>query len=314
MKAFNCKHSLLLVALLLAGTALSANEAEKSLHKEFKTNNSTVLSMDLKFSELNVTTWDQDQAVFDVSIVVNHKDGSKAEKILDLINVEFEKNGNTITVEVVFNEKFNKIKWGESSNFEVIIDAKIPSDINFDLENKFGSVTINELSGIVSIVNYHGSLNIDRLLGNEIDLELHHSDTRITEIGNATVELNFGSMHVVKAGDLNLEAGYAECKIGTTKNLSAEINQSDLEINKITSNFSEIDIENNMGSVEIGIDKNAGFKFSCEMQMGSINIPKFDKVENKKNYMSRTIKATHGNGQSTITLEGQMGNFDISFK
>lgn len=314
MKALNCKSGLILLALLIAGSSLFAQKAEKDLHKEFKTNKSSTLSMELKFCDFNAETWDKNQAVFDVLITVEHNDKAKAEKILDMIKVVIDQDGNDISVEVKMDKKFSNTKWGKSKKIKIKIDAKIPADINFELDNNFGSVTITELTGKISIENNFGSLVIDRLLGKEIYLELNYGSARFTELANASVELNFGSLDVQTASNLGLELNRGSCNIGSLVNLDAEINMGSLEISKVAATFKLIEIENNMGSVEVGIDRDAGFLFTGEMQMGSLDYPKLDNLVKSKNRMNLSVRGTYGDGRSVINVEGNMGSIEIKLK
>ena len=89
---------------MFGATSLFAKEIKKTLSKEFKTNSSTVISMETKFSELTVETWNKNVASFDVTIVVEHNDEEKAQKMLDLFTVEFDQDGNEITVETKVKE------------------------------------------------------------------------------------------------------------------------------------------------------------------------------------------------------------------
>ncbi|MEA1878120.1 MAG: hypothetical protein U9N86_14825 [Bacteroidota bacterium] len=314
MKALNCKSGLIFLALLIAGSSLFAQKVEKDLHKEFKTNKSSVLSMDLKFCDFNAETWNKNQAVFDVLITVEHNEKAKAKKILDMIKVVIDQDGNDISVDVKMDKKFSNTNWGKSKKIKIQIDAKIPAHINFELENNFGSVTVTELTGVVSIENNFGSLAIDRLLGTEIDLELNYGSARFTELADASVELNYGSIDIKTAANLDLELNNGKCNIGSLNNIDAEINMGSLELGKVAATFKLISIENNMGSVEVGIDRDAGFLFTGEMQMGSLEYPKLDNLVKSKSKMNLSVKGTYGDGRSLVNVEGNMGSIEIRLK
>lgn len=314
MKALNCKPVIFLVTLLFLGSGLYAKEVKKNFQKEFKTNQSSSINLDLKFTDLQVTTWNQDQAVFDVTLVAEHEDEASANKILDMLRVEFNQSGNEIVVITRFDDKLSKGEWGKSKKFKVIIDAKIPAGIHFILDNSLGSASISELSGEVSIDNNFGSLVIDRLTGNEIELELNYGEVRISKLANAQVELNYGSLEVKDAGDLELESNFASCKLGAVNNLSAEVNMGDLEVDLVRKGFKLVEIENSKASVVLGIDKEAGFKLDASMVMGDLECPPLnDQVKSKKN-MGQKITGSHGNGNAAISLKGSMGSIEVQLK
>ena len=109
MKALNFKPVIFVLAALLGAGSLQAQEVKKTLKEEFKTNKSTVLDMDIKFSELTVETWDKDQAVFDVTIIAESSDESLAKKNLDMMDVTMTKDGNTIKIVTEIDDKFGKV-------------------------------------------------------------------------------------------------------------------------------------------------------------------------------------------------------------
>lgn len=314
MKALNCKPILFFLALVISGSSLFAKEVKKNLHKEFQTSKSSTLIMDVKFSELFVESWDKNLVSFDVEITVEHNDESKAAKMLDMIDVVMVQNGNEISFETEFNAKFSKKDWGKSKRFKVKITAKVPADIKFELDNTFGSTSITELTGEVHLENSFGSLVVDRLSGNDISVELTNGDVKIQELADASVEVSYGSLRIEKAANLDLEVNFGDSFIGEVNNLSAEVNMGELTVNKVAASFKTLDVECNQGSVDIGIDRKAGFELTASMRMGSIDYPELDNLEKSGNSMNRTVTGTHGNGNSSVDLEGNMGNIKIRLK
>ncbi len=315
MKALNCKIKILLAMFILAGTGLYAQEVEKELHKEFETNKSTVLNIDSKFCELTIKNWDKDQAVFDVTIKTKHSDKTKAKKMLDLITVEFEKNGNDIHVETIIDNKFSKGDFGKNKKFSINIVANVPSYISLDIETKFGSTAIGEISGDMDLEMSFGSMEIEQLHGSETSITVNHGDLSIGKIANAEIGLNFGSIHIQNAESLDVDLNQGELTMVTVNNLIAEVNMGSLIAKMISPSFKIIDIEVNMGNVELGIDENAGFTIEAEMKMGSIDVPKeLGKVMKSKNALNSSLSGKYGNGKSMISLEGNLGNIELKLK
>lgn len=314
MKALLCKTSLLLSAILLAGQLSQAEELKKNVKKEFQTNSSTVLSIDTKFTDLKVTSWDQQKAAFDITIVAEHNDPEKAARMLDLMSVRLEQNGNQIIVVTEIDDKFQKIDWGKTKKMNFMINAQIPASIDLELENNFGSVKISELSGAVSIENNYGSLAIESLSGTETELELNYGDVRLGRVSEASIELNYGNLTIQQADKLDIEVNYGDCDIQEAGDVVAEVNMGDLKIEKVRAGFDLLDLESSTGSIDVGIDKSAGFTLNADMNMGSISTPELDKKEDRKSGMGQSVKGSYGSGKSVIRATGNMGSIRITLR
>lgn len=314
MKALNYKAIIFLLVIAISGSSLFAKEVKKTLHKEFQTNKLSELTIEVKFSTLHVESWGQNQVRFDVEITVENDDESKATKMLDMIDVVMVQNGNHISLETELSEKFSKTSWGKSKRFNIEITAKVPADIHFNLESTFGSATITELTGEVNIESSFGSIVADRLLGDEINIELNNGSITVQELTDAFIEANYGSVRIEKANNLDLEINMGDCFIGEVINLSAESNTGELTVANVNASFKSIKVESNMGSTTIKIDKNIGFNLTASMTMGSMNIPELDNQKETGNSMNRKITGTHGNGNASIVLEGNMGSMKLILK
>lgn len=314
MKALNCKPIIIFLALIISGSCLYAKEVKKSLQKEFSTNSSSVLSFDIKFSELHVESWDNNQVSFEVQISAEHDDESKAKKMLDMIDIVMEKEGNVISFVTVMDKKFSKTDWGKSKRFKIKIDAKVPVGIKLDIENRFGTVNIGELNGNVSIESAFGSVIVDRLTGKDVYVEISNGDFIAQELSDASIEINYGSISIQRALKLDIEINTGSCKIGTADILDIETNIGDVQITKLAPSFKSVDIENNTGSVIVGIDKNAGFHLEASISIGSLSFPKLEKLVKKGRNMNQTVTGTYGDGNSKISISGNVGSIDIILK
>ena len=315
MKALNCKLKLILAVLLFAGTGIFAQDVKKELHEEFDTNKSTVLEIDSKFTELTVNSWGKDLLVVDVTITVKDSDEGKAKKLLGQINVDIEKNGNNISIETDFDDSFSKGVKKIAKGFTVEIEVNAPSYINLDIEAKFGSSELGSFTGNADISTSFGAMEIEKLSGQEIYLTVNQGDCSVGEIADAVAEVNFGVLNLISAANLDIEVNQGEAVIGRAKNLSAEVQMGSLVVKKVDQSFEEISIENDMSNTVLGIDENAGFTIEIEMNMGGIDIPRsLGEVKTDKKGLNSSFEGTYGNGKSSISLEGRMGQFELKFK
>ena len=315
MKALNCKTKILLVAFLLAGTGLFAQDVTKELHEEFTTDKSTVLNIDSKFCNLTVNNWDKDKAVIDVTMKVTNSDEAAAKKLLKQIMGDVEKNGNEIKIKTNLDDDFSKGLQKVTKRFSITIEVSVPSYINLELDSKFGTASFGSFSGDADIACSFGQIEIEKLSGSMISIELNQGDINIGEIANADVDLNFGKLTIIKAGNIMIEINQGDATIGNVKNLSAELSMGNLIIKHFDSSFETIDIEMNLGNVNLGVDKDAGFTLDAEMKNGNIDFPKELVLSKKsKSGMDLSFEGKYGNGKSSITLDGKLGNMELKLK
>lgn len=314
MKALNCKISVILLLLASSSLSMYAQEIKKTMHKEFKTNNSTVLSMETKFCELTIESWDKNLASFDVTIIAETENPEKAQKMLDLMSVEFYQDGNEISVETKIGDKKNKMDLGKNNKMKIVILAKVPAGIGFELKNNFGNVEITDLSGNVSIENNFGSVAVHSLTGKTIELALNYGKVRISQLANAQIELNYGDLTISEAKNLELDMNFGHCTIKKALDVTAEVNMGDLTIEEVGADFKVLDIKSNTGNVEIGINKAAGFTLKGEVSMGGLYLPDLDQMENNKNGMNKKVRGVYGNGKSVVSLESNLGDITINIK
>ena len=110
MKAPKFKSALILiiVQLLVLTSAFAAGEEfSKNLHKDYDADANTLLVIQNKFGDVDVNNWDKNKISIDVIITVDHKNEEKAKELIDLIDVKFSQNGNTIEAITEIDEKFN---------------------------------------------------------------------------------------------------------------------------------------------------------------------------------------------------------------
>jgi hypothetical protein len=313
MKALNCKLGVVFLLLIFGGSTLFAKEVRKTLSKEFSTKSSTVISCETKFSELTVETWDQNRAVFDVTVLVNHDDEAKANKMLELMNVEIAEDGNTIYLETVFDEKFNKTNWGITKKFSFIINIKMPASAGFELENSLGKVILGDMNGSVDIETNLGTLAINSL-GKESSLELNNSEVRLGTVTSAEIEMNNGQLDIESVDNLDIQVNLGKCFISKAKNIDAEVNMGDFDITEVAREFSSLDFKIANGKVSVGVNENAGFKFEGHATMGDLKYPKLDNLDVNKQKMSQTVSGSYKNGNSSIDVTATMGQFSLKIK
>ncbi len=304
--------ALLIVQALfvLPNTVLGAG-LEKKFNKEFSTQGVELLKINNRYGDVKVENWNDSRVVIDVVITLEHPNQDKAEKLLSLIEVVFSEYDNTIEARTDINSKFSlKSGIGQDKRFSIDYVVKMPADLNLNLTNRYGSVRIDELSGLVNIKVKYGSLYVDKLsrsrkkplnsvylayssgeivesgwtelslryvgkmsLGTAQALLLnsHYSTIQIEKVGSVVSESKYDHLKIGTMNNLVAEADYTKFDIGTISGkLDIETNYGSINVQEVKPDFDFIDIVSRYCSVKLDIEDNASYKLNVNTRYGGI--------------------------------------------
>ncbi|MFO7844341.1 MAG: DUF4097 family beta strand repeat-containing protein [Bacteroidales bacterium] len=340
MKAPKFKSILLLIffiQILVVSAAFSAaDEFSKNLHKEFNADQNTLLLIENKFGDVDINNWDKNQVVIDVTITVDHRNEDKAKELLEYIQVDISQDGNTIKAITTIDNKFSKWNFTFSDNkkeFSIDYDIKIPKNIKLDLENKYGNVFINEISGHAIVDVKYGNLKINKIIrGNKkpfSEISLGYSNGNIDECEwlNVTLQYSrleierskaliavtkYSKLFVNKVSSIVCESKYDTYNIGTISNfvgttaytemkfkevsklLEVDNRYGGITVDFIPQGFEKIDIDNEYGGIKLGIDANASYQIKGYAKYADIDYPGTRRVTHIKEGNSLTVKGSVG--------------------
>ncbi len=338
MKTLYCKSALLVALFIAVGLSLGAQTLREESSKEFTATGSTELSIHNQFGNITVTDWDQNKVVVNVIIEVTNSDEAKAKKLMDKIKIDFKEEGNRITVKTNIGEQGNinlHNNKGEKQSFRIDYFVKCPRSIKLNLNNQFGDLIISTLTGSLDADLQFGNLNAVSLTGPETKIDMQFGEATIGTLKDAKIEMQHcGLFKITECVNLSVDAQFSEIEIGTVTTLKADLsncevnvetlteslkldaNMGNVKIGNVSAGFKYIDVEQNMGDLSLGIDPKAGYKIDAEVNMGSIKVPEGVKVTREKDtdipgITVEKITGTYGNGNSTITIECNMGSVKI---
>lgn len=305
------------VALLLPAS-VNGDEVNKKFNREFNTQGKDLLSIDNRYGDVKVQSWNENRVVIDVLVTIEHPDRDKAEKLLSMIEVEFSENDNTIGAKTVIDSKFSFKGWGNNYKFSVDYVVKMPVALNFNVVNRYGSVDIDELSGHADISVKYGSLFVGKLTRenvkplNKISLgyskaeivdmgwaELYmrycgrsnigtaqavmidsrYSKLEIENVGSVVLDSKYDNINISNIRNLVSESGYTSYNLGTVSGkLDVETGYGSLEVNKLVKGFESVDITTKYCSVKIDVDDDASFKLNAGVHYGGLSFSE-DKAE-----------------------------------
>jgi hypothetical protein len=255
MKKSAYKSGLLtLLVLFIVPFALQAAEVTKEYHKEYGAGPNTTLGIDNKYGDVVVQSWDKDQIVIDVKVTVDLPNQEKAQKLLDMIDVQFSDSKDLVTAKTVIDNKFSFSGWGgESKKFSINYNVKMPVATALTLANKYGDADIDELHGLVDLDIKYGNIDAGKLTRenekplNTINLAYGKAD--IDEAGWIDLTLRYsGDFSVGKCQALLLDSRYSKLNIGEISSIVGNSKYDNLRIDKINN----LVLDNGYCDVKIG--------------------------------------------------------------
>jgi len=303
-------------SLLAYSTAAQEEEMTKKFHETFATTANSSLLIDNKYGNVSVNDWDDNKVEIDIIVRVDDVSREKAERILSYINVSLSQEGDEIKAITNFDDRFSKIGDG-NHRLEINYTVNLQKDIKLTLLNKYGNVSINDLTGESIIDIKYGKLQANSIVrGNEkplSEINLAYSEATIKEAGWLKSDLKYSIIKIKKCKALVLYSKYSKIYIdeassivndskydyhylGKLSNFVINAEYTNMEIKEITeklecvtsytnctvdfipAGFKSINLETKYGHYKLGIDKDASYKLDGNAGYSKITYNESEKV------------------------------------
>lgn len=336
--------------LFLISQSLLANESPvveevKVLEKAYNVNSTANLSINNKYGNVTMTTWDKNVIEIRVEIKVDGKDNNAVREKLNSISVEF--SGTASNVSAV--TKINNMKGGKKTNISIHYTVKLPKTNSIEIRNQYGNLFLDELKGASNINVDYGNITVGKLHNSLNTLNLDYVTTaKIDYVKSATVNIDYSKLDINKAEVLTLNADYTDVTLGEVNDLINNMDYGNLSVSKIdkvsntadytnvkigtlthsfvssgdygaisiqrvSKGFDKIIINSDYSGVSLGIDASAGYSIIGNMQYGDLKYP--SNVTMSKKIIKNTssyYEGKAGNGSGTIEIKMSYGSAKIS--
>jgi hypothetical protein len=347
---------LLLLFPLIASANIDDKKHEKSktIKKEYKVNADAKVAINNKYGNLNITTWDKNRVEIEVTITVKGDDLDRIEDKLAGIDVEFETSSSLIYAKTRFEKEqksWSFWKRNGNINYQINYKIKMPKTNSVDLDNDYGRISLDQLSGKADIKCDYGKIYVGELSAenNNINLDycntssisymksgninIDYSKITIEESENLKVNADYSNLKFGKVGDLDFNADYGSIAIdeatnvtgnsdyvsmrfGTIKkNLIIDADYGEISVRRLVKGFEDVNIDGQYTGIKIVVDTDAVFDFEFDLQYGSFK-GESDKMEFYKR-ISKTSKKYYdgkfgkGKSNSKMTIRSQYGGISI---
>jgi len=335
-----------LLLIVVVSFTLTAQDARKIYSEAYDINKGITLSTETKYSDIELLTWDKNVMDILVEVEVEASSKSKAEEALKKIDVSIQKSGNTIFLETEMEDG-----WSRKVKTEISITIKAPAYINLNMENSYGDLFIQEVSGLVLLDMKYSNIKAGKLSrGNEkpfnqielaysngiideagwIEMEIAYSDMEINSSKMLFVESQYSKMTGELAGGIITEGTYdkyifdeidsfiAELKYSglkfgvLNKKLDLQSTYTNAKVLKLSKDFEKVDATLSYGNIFLAVESGASFKFEGQSKYGKVSVAPEGRLSKSKEGTSMKIWGTVGSSsKSSMHLITKYGNINI---
>ncbi|HEX2920311.1 MAG TPA: DUF4097 family beta strand repeat-containing protein [Bacteroidales bacterium] len=263
---------ILAIYLLLPGivNAQKSNSETRNFIKSFAASREVTLDLKNKYGNINISSWDRDSVTIRAEVKAFASGRDKLEKMFEGVSVNISGSQLTIRAETEFSQSFSMIiesfkgMTGKmipyDSRLEINYYIQAPEYINLRLENRYGDVFIENLTGSFTASISNGAFKAGSL-GKSTNLNLSFCDAIISKIASGSLESSLSEISIDETTDLTIESISSRLDFKKAGDLRIESRRDKFyidELNSLYGNSYFTDFRINDLSKEIRINSKYG--------------------------------------------------------
>jgi hypothetical protein len=306
-KLFSVLITLLSISFLSPATAQDKQDKnepkykkQKSYTKTYAVSGSDRISLDNQFGEMKLVTWEKNEVKVDVSITGSSDEEARAQKILDRISIQDEKNSSGVSFKTKMtdqdkewnkNDKEKHYNEGMKINYTVYL----PSGNPLTAKNQFGPMTVPDYRGEATLESQFGSLTAGKIT-NAKNIKVAFGKATLGQVNNGKIDIQYSTANINKlVGDVDLKVQFSG---------SVKVN--------VDNDVKSLDIDNSYSTLYLDLNKNLSASYNISTSYGSFRNKSNFKIEGdgekKRDFMTSRYSGTSGGGSSKITVHSSFGS------
>jgi len=243
---------------------LGRHTETREIRRNFEVSPKSLLEVENKYGEIDITTWDQDKVEIVVTLKTNGNDKEAVQKRLEELDVIFKHSPGRVSAQTYLetsrNSFFSWLRGSGNVNIEINYKIKAPVGINLNLENDYGSVNIDRLEGNANISVDYGQLLIGELMGEDNVIEMDYTrNSKIGYIHKGSIEADYSDYTIEEAGALDISADYSNSKIRKVEFLEFSCDYGSIEVGQVKNirgdgDYLSTTVDSVYGSLDLNLD------------------------------------------------------------
>lgn len=343
---FKITALLILVIILGAGKTVIAEEKTKKYHESWSATGVETLDISNKFGEVKFKNEGGTEITIDVLVTVEASSESKANDLLEMIDVDFSKSGSTVKAVTTIENNFKSQR-----KFSIDYEINVPSDKNLVVSNKYGNTIVNKLNangdfdiqyGNITanelVAPANGKMNIMLAYGNgnvettgNLNLDIKYSNISFGTINDFILESKYSTVEFDKGHIIQIDSKYDKLNFGRVKSVSAitkysqmkieflasnlkiETGYGGIKVNEVAPDFESVSITNSYGQISLGLN-NASYSVDAKCDYCGISYPqerfKGNRMKENNSYEINGKIGTSGGG--TVMIRSRYGEIKLN--
>ncbi len=335
--------SLVLIFLMLFAVQANAERTVKKIYKSFPVRQVSKLELSNKYGHIQMDDNRKDSVVISVEIWVEGT-GNRAQKLLDNIEVNINTSGSTVSAKTEFRNNFNN----NNQNFSIDYHVSVPADRELAVDQKYGTVNMNDLTGKGVFDIQYGEIRAKNLLSPSLSIDIAYSKATIEATKDLNLTIRYSKINLGKGDNLKIDSRYSGLIFGDCKDVVLDSKYDDFKfktVNRLTANsmytgykidqllsslvlsngygdftigaipstFKSLKVNSKYASVRLGIAAGTSYKLDGMVRYCNLKHPA-GKLNRSKEDTSYEVHGTVGDAVSpkaVVNIESSYGNVSL---
>lgn len=233
------KYSLMLLMLSITLQMLGsdAKDYTKKVSEKFAVKQGSKLHVENKYGPVHIDAWEKNEISIEVTIRVKTSSQSKADKLFDRIDISIEGDQSLVSAITSFGDEESSSGWWDrmfgdygSGDYEISYQINAPSVTQLDIENKYGHLHLNsDFVGDAEITNKYGNIYAENIKG-DVRIDLGYGDLKIGNIHNLNLEIKYAKARIGDAKRAVVDSKYSNINLGNIEQLRTDTKYDDYDV------------------------------------------------------------------------------------
>lgn len=273
-----------LVLLLAASCSMqliAAGEFTKTIKKEYDIIATGTTAISNKYGKVEIKTWDKNRVKIEVQIIVKAGSESIAQGIFDRINVSFNASSNYVKAETTIGTSYGRWWGSDKTEYKINYLVTAPPTNNFEINNQYGDVFIDEVKSNVDLAVKYGNFNLASIEG-EAFLDVAYGKGSLAKGKKVVCEVSYGGFNCDEAKEIEVTSGYSQMIFGIADRVKSNSKYDSYRINQIryfenNGKYDNIQIEKveeaqMIGSYSNLVVSDLAKNLNCNLKYGSARV------------------------------------------
>ncbi len=284
---------------------------EKKIKKEYNVNSDAMLRISNSYGNVDVTSWNENRVVIEVTVKTNGNNEDKVAEKLDDIDVEFDANGGLVYARTKIGKEKSSWwnSWNDNNNVNMEINyaIKVPVTNSVDLSNDYGGIFLNRIEGQAKISCDYGRLELGELMAENnylsfdytnnstigymksgkinadyssftlekseyVELNADYTKSTFEDINSLNYACDYGNLTAENLGKITGRGDYLSVRLGQIMgDVNLNADYGSIKIDKLTSEAGDVVIQSDYAGITIGYAQDYNFTFNIKLEYAGLS-------------------------------------------